>query len=436
MTSMIKGKKVKITEERIRNLLNVPDEGQILYGSSWFQNVGIERSDVIASMVEEETDSIDPPSSKLKTHYKMLHNMCLHSIFPRKGSKDKVTDNDLMIMYHLGNNIKINLPYILLQHMIYTAESGTKKNSLPYGMILTKFFIKDKVNLDEEESSNSVPTFSFRNVERMKNPIDLEEKDAEDHGKKRKREAFEQHSSLDDLADLATAQEDDQETIVPDPPVEDHQETSLFDPPATDKGKSVSEEPPTPHCTTSSTISQQFNIVSMPTVSTNPINISTFSSVMSSQKTFESFHPSDFIRNVLNSPIPTMPFQTFADAGPSMPSIPPLFGTLNSFCTNTSDAVNQEIPIFDPPPIPNPDTRSPKKSSLEKDVAKIKKSLPKMFAAMNAHNSAMQYMLGEWQALRTWLGNTYCHGLPENTLPPPNFVFPSFESDNSSSDES
>ncbi|MCI70913.1 hypothetical protein A2U01_0092176, partial [Trifolium medium] len=38
------------------------------------------------------------PSSKLKHIFKMFHNMCLHAIFPRKGSKDKVTDNDMMIM--------------------------------------------------------------------------------------------------------------------------------------------------------------------------------------------------------------------------------------------------------------------------------------------------------------------------------------------------
>ncbi|MCH80820.1 hypothetical protein A2U01_0001594, partial [Trifolium medium] len=428
ISSNLKGRIVKITENHISKLLNLPQDGHKVYGSSWFQMLGIERSNVIASMFEEGSDLKDPPSSRLKHEYKLLHNMCLHSIFPRKGSKDKVTDNDLLMMHHMGNGIKINLPYVMLQHMIHTIESGTKRMTLPYGMFLTRFFRKYKVSLDGEEGQNSAPVFSSRNVERMKNLNDQEEKeDAGDHGKKRKKDAFEEKSNLEDLADIATAQKDNQKTFQADSPIEDHQETIPSDPPVADKGKSVSTEPFASPCTFSTTIPQQVNessFVSMHNVSTNPINTSTFSPVMSSQKTFESSHHSDFIRNVLNSPFPTY-------AGPSMPSFPLSFNTLSTFCTNVSSSFepNHDTPMTDPPQVPNPETRPPEKSSLEKDVAKIKKCLPNMFAAMNAQNSAMQYMLAEWQALRTWIGNTYNQALPENTLPLPNFVFPNFESD-------
>jgi hypothetical protein len=123
----IKGKKIKLTEQVLGNLLNLPLSGHKLYGSSWFKMASLNKKDLMTEMVEPGTIlKYNPPSSQLKHDYKMLHNMCLHSIFPRKGSKNKVTDNDMM-MYHMFNKIKMNFPYFLIQHMIHTIEIATKK---------------------------------------------------------------------------------------------------------------------------------------------------------------------------------------------------------------------------------------------------------------------------------------------------------------------
>ncbi|MCH93779.1 hypothetical protein A2U01_0014732, partial [Trifolium medium] len=48
----------------------------------------------------------DPKASSLKPEFKILHNICQYCIFPRLGSLEKVTDNDLMIdlkREHSGN---------------------------------------------------------------------------------------------------------------------------------------------------------------------------------------------------------------------------------------------------------------------------------------------------------------------------------------------
>jgi hypothetical protein len=102
IVSELKGKKIKVTEQLLGSLLNLPLSGHKLFGPSWFKMAGLDKKDLMSEMFELGTTLKKfPPSSQLKHEFKMLHNMCLHSIFPRKGSKDKVTKNDMMMMYHL-----------------------------------------------------------------------------------------------------------------------------------------------------------------------------------------------------------------------------------------------------------------------------------------------------------------------------------------------
>jgi hypothetical protein len=128
IVSEIKGKKIKVTEQVLGNLLNLPLTGHKLFGPSWFKMAGLNKKDLMAEMFKPGTIlKYNPPSSQLKHDYKMLQNMCLHSVFPRKRSKNKVTYNDMMMVYHMFKKIKINFPYVLIQHMIHTIDIAFKK---------------------------------------------------------------------------------------------------------------------------------------------------------------------------------------------------------------------------------------------------------------------------------------------------------------------
>ncbi|CAJ2668721.1 unnamed protein product [Trifolium pratense] len=216
IVSELKGVKIKVTEELLGKLLSVPTTGHKLYGESWFSMAGVDKNTLMAEMYEPGTIlTKSPPSSKLKHVFKMFHNMCLHAIFPRKGSKDKVTDNDMMIMYHMFNKIQLNLPYIMLKHMSYTIENESKKVTLPYGMFLTRVFNKFQVSFEGEEGKNSSTTFSLKNVGRMKFIGDIEDHTISDQGQKRKGEEFEKETNLELLAEVVTTQEDHPETVLP-----------------------------------------------------------------------------------------------------------------------------------------------------------------------------------------------------------------------------
>ncbi|GAU35430.1 hypothetical protein TSUD_375200 [Trifolium subterraneum] len=128
LTSNIKDVELVVRPFVIGDLIGIKSEGLEVYGNDWYDQVKVNKEDLKKEMFTEEGAKKNaPPSSMIKTEYKLLHNMCQHSFFPRTGSKDKVTDLDLLLMYHMAKGIKLNLPYIILHHMIYAATSEKEK---------------------------------------------------------------------------------------------------------------------------------------------------------------------------------------------------------------------------------------------------------------------------------------------------------------------
>ncbi|KAK2438511.1 hypothetical protein QL285_023283 [Trifolium repens] len=175
-------------------LINLPFEGATIYGGDWYSKLDVSKEALVIELFNEEGAKMEEPtSSYLKKEFKILHNMLLHCIFPRIGSKQKVTDMDLLILYHMTKGIKLNLPYVIIQHMIHAAKSGPMKIVLPYGMILTKLFRLYEVDETNQRVDNSCTIFGLKNVHRMKKETFSEE--SVDLGK-RKREVFEKDGQV------------------------------------------------------------------------------------------------------------------------------------------------------------------------------------------------------------------------------------------------
>lgn len=86
--------------------------------------------------------------------------MCIHSLLPRARTFNKVTDQDLIIMYHLWNRRKLSLSFFMVEHMMATAEPIKSTSCLPYGMAMTKVFIL----WGEKHQAAEAGTFSCQTV--------------------------------------------------------------------------------------------------------------------------------------------------------------------------------------------------------------------------------------------------------------------------------
>ncbi|GAU37075.1 hypothetical protein TSUD_378170 [Trifolium subterraneum] len=90
ITSNIKDVELVVDPYVIGSLIGIKSEGLEVYGNDWYDQVKISKEELKRKMFTEEgAKKNSPPSSLLKTEYKLLHNMCQHSFFPRTGSKDK-----------------------------------------------------------------------------------------------------------------------------------------------------------------------------------------------------------------------------------------------------------------------------------------------------------------------------------------------------------
>ncbi|GAU45127.1 hypothetical protein TSUD_135570 [Trifolium subterraneum] len=280
ITSNIKDVELVVDPYVIGSLIGIKSEGLEVYRNDWYDQVKINKEELKRKMFTEEgAKNNSPPSSMLKTEYKLLHNMCQHSFFPRTGSKDKVTDLDLLMMYHMAKGVKLNLPYIILHHMIHVATSGYKKIALPYAMLLTR---KD-----------------------VENP-------AVDVGIKRKRDVFEK-TSLNVLVDAS------RDRLENDLQTDEQTQISGDVDPTTESDKLV---------TTAAATLQGFKLVNIltsdtPEISTIPIpkpTDSTLPSIPSSFATFDSFCSSV---NATNAGTQQLVFEgnvNFDFPGPSRPT--------------------------------------------------------------------------------------------------------------------
>jgi hypothetical protein len=165
----VKGKIVNLDPEELGRILEFPTDGEKIFGDGWFSSANVKRSELIKEIFTSEGATLpQPQASFLKREYKVIFNMIQNHIFPRIGTKENVHDGDMMIMYYLGSAKRPNLPYVMIQHMIEVAGSGTKKITLPYGAHLTKVFKSANVNLKNEKKFNVCKTLSLRNTSHMK----------------------------------------------------------------------------------------------------------------------------------------------------------------------------------------------------------------------------------------------------------------------------
>ncbi|KAK2422917.1 hypothetical protein QL285_033410 [Trifolium repens] len=436
ITSYIKGIEIQLDPNVIGDILGLKVEGVEAFGENWYTGLGVSKDPLILEVFNEQgAQKEKPPSSMLKQEYKLLHNFCQHCIFPRTGSLDKVTENDLLIMHHLSKGIKLNLPYIIIQHMIHVANSGIKKVTLPYAMILTKIFRIFKVDETDQRVENSCTSFKFKN---------LVSEDTSNLGK-RKRAEFEKEEGLNILADALGEQPEN--TL------------QAGNSAGTNVGN-ISDSIPS-HISTSlhfgTPFSHGFRATAPPRAgkelqgflsTTSPHNNTLFSPLMtSSQGSLDTFKSSEFFKN-FDDNVPLFPqfTQPIFTAG-SLPSLPTAFGTLDSFCSSANaaatDAINTHVGFE-----PNvklagegtSDQRPAKRTKMEKDVSRTKKNVERILDGMTIQNNMLMHLMIEHQTLRNWLIANVCPAMnipPPPLNPPPHIPeFPPPHDDATSSDDS
>nr|XP_004490417.1 proline-rich receptor-like protein kinase PERK10 [Cicer arietinum] len=144
----------------------LPIEGPSVFGDNWYSALNLRKTEVLSDFFEE--DSTRYLSTYLKPLPKVFNNMCQHTLIPHCGSHEYVSDNDALLIHHLLNCKRLNLPHVIIQHMICASTKDYKKNIVPYGMVLTKVFRYFGVSLSSKKSLINISKFSTKNLSHMR----------------------------------------------------------------------------------------------------------------------------------------------------------------------------------------------------------------------------------------------------------------------------
>nr|XP_004500175.1 uncharacterized protein LOC101495131 [Cicer arietinum] len=160
---VLKGVHLEVNPTTLRKIIDLQDAGAHYFAETWYMQYMITRTSVLQSILINPRKPL--VASNLPPMCRIFHNICVHSIVPRAGSFEKVTELDILIIHHLLTGTPLHLGNIIFSYMLNAAIVG---RSALYGMILTKVFKFFKVPLDDEGSIQCNNLFSMKNIKQMR----------------------------------------------------------------------------------------------------------------------------------------------------------------------------------------------------------------------------------------------------------------------------
>ena len=111
---------------------------------------------------------------KLKEHSltptsRVLHHIVTYSLVPQGGHRDEVSYLEAFLVYSIIVGRRLNIGYIIMNHMAACGESKTL--ILPYGHIMTRVFKAFGIEFtldDEVDESSPYDTYNDMSMGRVK----------------------------------------------------------------------------------------------------------------------------------------------------------------------------------------------------------------------------------------------------------------------------
>ncbi|GAV66060.1 hypothetical protein CFOL_v3_09571, partial [Cephalotus follicularis] len=150
LTTMVKRKTFDLDLDELHTILNIPNEGA--RGSnqrSWVTSSDFCRQDCVNVLFGENADHVQHMYTRnLPLDYRFLHRAVCTHILPKAGGFDEVTHMEAYTMYHFITGRRINVPYLLINHMnsIHDRENAR----LGYSNVITKILQYFHIDLTGE----------------------------------------------------------------------------------------------------------------------------------------------------------------------------------------------------------------------------------------------------------------------------------------------
>ncbi|XP_045798146.1 uncharacterized protein LOC123892406 [Trifolium pratense] len=165
----VKGVEFELNPDVIADVFKIPNDGFMSYGRNWYSLAKTTFEEVRIPIFTLESPKDSRKTSDLNFLSKVFHIITQGSVLPRQGKYAELDDNELMVIHHLFERKKLNLPFLMINFMMDIANRNNKKFCVSYGMALTKIFDHFKVPFEGEIAETEHKKFSLKNLKHFKN---------------------------------------------------------------------------------------------------------------------------------------------------------------------------------------------------------------------------------------------------------------------------
>ncbi|GAV85306.1 hypothetical protein CFOL_v3_28744 [Cephalotus follicularis] len=132
---------IKFDDKMLGEILSVPaDSSRFFETKKWLDDPDLVLEDCLRVFYPNENvfGGMAKPTNLLSAEHRLLHHIVATHVLPTSDGHEKMSYQDLYIMWHVVSRKPFNLPNFIMKNML--RASSKIDGALPYGMVITKIF--------------------------------------------------------------------------------------------------------------------------------------------------------------------------------------------------------------------------------------------------------------------------------------------------------
>ncbi|GAV71022.1 hypothetical protein CFOL_v3_14516 [Cephalotus follicularis] len=150
LNTTVKYTEIGFSSPTLATILKIPYEGARGWNQrNWIINDDFDKEEYVRMLFGENSHCMQRVYTRnLSLHHRFVHRAIATHILPKAGGFDEVTHMEAYTMYHLITGKRINVPNLIIHHMLAIQERENAR--LAYSNIITKILMHFGVDLSGE----------------------------------------------------------------------------------------------------------------------------------------------------------------------------------------------------------------------------------------------------------------------------------------------
>ncbi|GAV68009.1 hypothetical protein CFOL_v3_11512 [Cephalotus follicularis] len=149
---------IKFDDQILGNILNIPANGSKFFETKkWPKDPELGLEDCLRVFYHNENVFVGmgKTTNLLGAEHRLLHHISATHILPTSSGHEKMSYQDLYVMWHIVNRKPLNLSHFIMKNMMRT--SSNVDGALPHGMVITKIISRFGIVVRNEVETSTMP---------------------------------------------------------------------------------------------------------------------------------------------------------------------------------------------------------------------------------------------------------------------------------------